>query len=31
VDTLTNIVGTLVKDEKVTNHIPWTHRGARNV
>lgn len=31
VNALTNVVAGLVKDEKVTNHVPWTHRGGRNV
>ena len=31
VNALTDVVAGLVKDEKVTNHVPWTHRGGRNV
>jgi hypothetical protein len=27
---LTNVVSSLVKDEKVNQRVPWTHRGGRN-
>jgi hypothetical protein len=31
IETLTGVVAGMVKDEKVSRTVPWTHRGSRNV